>query len=258
MQSNPSVETKVCSRCKQEKEITEFSSSKPAIRRKDTRCRRCRADQAMKRCYRLVAEGRDPNQSRKDKKKPKPARLIAPAGMRFCTRCKEAKPTDEFVSHYGTRDGKSERCRQCDKISQEEIRRRYWEAPATQPEIKYCCGCKQNKPRCEFHRCRGKRLAIGAMPRVCIREGKRARYGITRDQFLEMLESQGNACAICGTALDATLIDASSPLSPNIDHCHTSGKVRGVLCRVCNLTLGVAEHGGWLAKATEYLAVHKH
>jgi len=70
MQNSPSTETKSCSTCKQEKQITEFSISKPAIRRRDNRCRRCRANQAKKRYYRLVAEGRDPNQSRKDKRNP--------------------------------------------------------------------------------------------------------------------------------------------------------------------------------------------
>jgi len=177
--------------------------------------------------------------------------------MKFCRRCKEAKPLDEFVSHYGTRDGKSERCKQCDKVNQEEVRKRYWDAPAIQPEIKYCCRCKQNKPSCEFHRCRGKRDWLSVLCRRCPQEsGKRYRYGITENQQLEILQSQGNCCAICGTALDGSLIEAN-PLSPNIDHCHTTGNVRGILCRSCNLALGIAEQGDWLTKAAEYLERQK-
>lgn len=55
--------------------------------------------------------------------------------------------------------------------------------------------------------------------------------GITRQQYDDMLKSQNNLCAICekplGTGQDV-----------NIDHCHTTNIVRGVLCRYCNMGLG--------------------
>lgn len=54
------------------------------------------------------------------------------------------------------------------------------------------------------------------------------RYGLSLDDLKERLESQSGQCAICGT-LDRVL---------NVDHSHTTGFVRGLLCRPCNNGLG--------------------
>ena len=56
------------------------------------------------------------------------------------------------------------------------------------------------------------------------------KYGITIQEVLNMLQAQGNKCAICGKPL--TINDAC------IDHDHKTGKVRGILCRECNWGLG--------------------
>lgn len=56
-----------------------------------------------------------------------------------------------------------------------------------------------------------------------------AKYGLTWEEWKQMLERQGNACAICG--------DRQSELV--IDHNHKSGKVRGLLCSNCNSGLGM-------------------
>lgn len=59
------------------------------------------------------------------------------------------------------------------------------------------------------------------------------KYGITRAQYEEMFTSQGNKCAAC---------PATEPGKSDwhIDHCHKTGRVRGVLCRDCNIALGFA------------------
>jgi hypothetical protein len=61
-------------------------------------------------------------------------------------------------------------------------------------------------------------------------------FGLTKEAFFEMLETQGMSCACCGT---------TDPLTRGgktwcVDHCHTSGKVRGILCSHCNTGLGMA------------------
>lgn len=60
--------------------------------------------------------------------------------------------------------------------------------------------------------------------------GIKSRYGITLEEYADLLSSQGGGCAICG----------KRPKSRNlpIDHCHFSGRVRGILCDKCNVTLG--------------------
>jgi|ERR1700687_2554246 len=61
-----------------------------------------------------------------------------------------------------------------------------------------------------------------------------AHYGIDGSRFLRLLESQGGACAICGKAIHLW----AELRPPAIDHDHTTGRVRGVLCHSCNLRVG--------------------
>lgn len=75
-------------------------------------------------------------------------------------------------------------------------------------------------------------------------------YGLTNDEFDSMLEKQHYKCAICGTK-------DWGRLSPSIDHDHTTGKVRALLCNRCNRTLGLAEDSPQLLnKMIKYLKKH--
>src|SRR5262249_32641526 len=59
-------------------------------------------------------------------------------------------------------------------------------------------------------------------------------YGLTPLQYNEMLLEQERRCACCGS---------SEPSSKSgrflVDHCHESGKIRGLICGKCNLLLGL-------------------
>lgn len=71
-----------------------------------------------------------------------------------------------------------------------------------------------------------------------IRAARIARqYGLTMQSYLDMMASQDNSCWICRAKFDA-----ASNNTPCVDHCHDSGKVRGILCPHCNLTLGFIEN----------------
>lgn len=85
--------------------------------------------------------------------------------------------------------------------------------------------------------------------------GRRARlkrkYGLTPKKVAEMLLTQQNRCPICATA-----IDLDDPRTC-IDHCHTSGRVRSILCGPCNSLIGFArESPTILAAAIRYLEQH--
>jgi hypothetical protein len=76
----------------------------------------------------------------------------------------------------------------------------------------------------------------------------RRKYGIGLVEFDEMLVAQGGGCAICGAAMNP---DANSLA---IDHCHATGKVRGILCGRCNKALGLFDDDPLLLeKAVIYL-----
>lgn len=63
-------------------------------------------------------------------------------------------------------------------------------------------------------------------------------YGLTPEQFDELLRSQGYACAICGTG-DPGISNITKARQWDVDHCHSTKKVRGLLCRKCNMALGL-------------------
>ena len=58
-------------------------------------------------------------------------------------------------------------------------------------------------------------------------------YGLTVDQYAAMLAAQGGGCKICGTN-----VPGGNAGSFRVDHDHKTGKVRGLLCHRCNVSLG--------------------
>ena len=76
------------------------------------------------------------------------------------------------------------------------------------------------------------------------------RFGITLDQYYQLLLSQDNACAICKTKENSS----SRGHKFHVDHCHTTSKVRGLLCNNCNVSLGgFKDSVDVLKKAIDYL-----
>jgi len=73
----------------------------------------------------------------------------------------------------------------------------------------------------------------------------RERYGLSLVQYHEMVVAQIGRCAICGVDFNHT---------PNVDHDHCTGEVRGLLCRFCNPALERLEADSeWGTKALRYL-----
>jgi predicted nucleic acid-binding Zn ribbon protein len=75
-------------------------------------------------------------------------------------------------------------------------------------------------------------------------------YGLTPEHYDEMMTTQGNACAICRS----TEWPGKHPGTPHVDHDHTTGEVRGLLCGPCNTGLGqFGDDPARLRAAIEYL-----
>ncbi len=62
------------------------------------------------------------------------------------------------------------------------------------------------------------------------------RYGLTSPQVKELLDSQLNLCGLCNKPL--TL----GKYKGVVDHCHTTGRIRGILCHDCNVAIGYIEN----------------
>lgn len=77
------------------------------------------------------------------------------------------------------------------------------------------------------------------------------KFGMTPDQWEALFLSQGNGCAICLTT------NPGSKSGWHTDHCHTSKKVRGILCHHCNIMLGHAKDNPvTMQYAIDYLRRH--
>lgn len=82
-------------------------------------------------------------------------------------------------------------------------------------------------------------------------------FGITLKQYEELEVNQKGVCAICGNP--ETVVDNRTKQTRNlaVDHCHTTNKVRGLLCMGCNQGIGnFRENPEFLANAISYLLKH--
>lgn len=83
--------------------------------------------------------------------------------------------------------------------------------------------------------------------------GLRKRYGITLQWYKEQFAKQGGKCAICKQP-ETVVIKGKLIMMP-IDHCHKTGKVRGLLCTKCNRALGLfGDDVEVLTSALEYIS----
>lgn len=77
-------------------------------------------------------------------------------------------------------------------------------------------------------------------------------YGITYEDYNQMLALQEHSCKICHSK------DAGGRGRFHVDHCHTKGHIRGLLCAMCNLLLGKAkDNPSILLSAVKYLEDNK-
>lgn len=65
----------------------------------------------------------------------------------------------------------------------------------------------------------------------------RVKYGIEPERYSELYTDQDGKCAICRSALD-NILESQEHTTAAVDHDHTTGSVRGLLCSPCNCAIG--------------------
>ena len=134
--------------------------------------------------------------------------------------------------------------------------------------MKQCSTCKQSKaldefPKSPLHRggrkgvckvCtnnkRKQRTRSDATPEARRKYSLSTNYGLSVQQYDRMVLEQNNCCAICGTPGTETRHNKLY-----VDHCHRTGKVRRLLCNMCNSGLGYFKDSPELLEnAKKYLA----
>lgn len=99
---------------------------------------------------------------------------------------------------------------------------------------KVCSCCNTAKPLTEFY----KKDASGRLDAKCkscrIIKDREKRLGVSEEEYRRMYHEQGGRCGICRSRLYSKRYKRFA-----VDHCHTSGKVRGLLCTNCNTAIGL-------------------
>lgn len=127
---------------------------------------------------------------------------------------------------------------------------------------KECAKCGVSKSDSEFYSFHDKwqeRSYLSARCKPCHQEYKKEnpvatarnrkteklklRYGLTYEEWEKLREDEDFSCMICGI----TEVELGRRL--DVDHCHVSNKVRGVLCNSCNVILGRAKDSIEVLKA---------
>lgn len=185
--------------------------------------------------------------------------------MKQCTKCKEIKSLDDFYNRPRSKDGKRGQCKCCESadnkqwIGENKERRfqqqKQWERANPNKIKQYRKTTRENErirhpgqANARRKRWNDRHLQQNAL---CHLEHRlRTDYGMTLDNYLNMLSKQNNCCAICGV----TTQELDRRIS--VDHCHKTGKVRGLLCQKCNNGLGFFKDSpALLTKAADYLLV---
>lgn len=148
-------------------------------------------------------------------------------GIKVCTVCNEQKPFDEFYNRIASDDGKAYRCKVCDNIAVAAYRVKHKD--------------RQRKQQRESN--------------------WRFKYGLEREDFEKMWENQEGKCPICFVGLVNIEINGDPVNKGNtacVDHCHESGKVRGILCAKCNKALGLLHDDlDFIQRAYDYIEHHQ-
>jgi hypothetical protein len=168
--------------------------------------------------------------------------------MKTCRRCKENKEIKEFYKNKSEKDGLMYICKFCFRKEQKPYKikniekhretKRLYERKRMQDPIYR----EKQREKSRKYYLKNKNNYKGRKHKFRILKT----YGISDEDFLKMLEKQKNLCSLCGIYLNKR---------KNIDHCHKTGKIRGILCTNCNMGLGLFKDSKEiLGKAIIYLS----
>jgi len=153
------------------------------------------------------------------------------ANTKVCKGCGVEKPLSDYYWSAPNKYGKRYPQSYCKPCFNKQVKERKKDGRYKEKSKQYR---KENKEKIRLQNYRNK------IERV---------YGITFEQYQQMVESQGNKCYICGVRAEETPKGVLS-----IDHCHQTDAVRGLLCDRCNTALGNFDDSiENLSKAIEYL-----
>lgn len=132
--------------------------------------------------------------------------------IKFCSSCLVGLPISCFEKAKYYKDGYRGECRSCRRVKAMEYKKR----PENKQKIKHWVASTKKKDP-DYYR----------------NSMLKNKYGITLEQFKQMSTRQDHKCALCFFPASKMRHKALC-----VDHCHETGRVRGLLCHPCNTLLG--------------------
>lgn len=137
--------------------------------------------------------------------------------LKRCSKCAAAKPVSQFSRRSGYGDGRNAWCKACHSSYMAVYEESYERRRPTSAEVRAA--------------------------------NYRKIHGITVGQYEVLLASQNGKCAICKTTKPGKNVTNFM-----VDHCHNTSRIRGLLCRSCNMALGMMKDSTTILRdAADYL-----
>lgn len=175
--------------------------------------------------------------------------MPGPNLTKVCKKCNLEKELAYFYKDKGVKDGHRNQCRICDIEKSSKWNKSNPDAHAEHernhrdhnPDI-----VKENKARHTKNN-----------PEAIKNTYLKCTYGLSLEELNLLKALQDNKCAVCGK--HETAIHANGNIkSLSIDHCHETGKVRGLLCNNCNTAEGLLKgNSSIIRKLADYVDKHK-
>jgi hypothetical protein len=177
--------------------------------------------------------------------------------MKCCNKCGVRKCPAAFPLRKESSDGRKGECRACVRAYQQTwkkrnparvrgLRRKYYsknrEQIRSRSRERYALDPRPlRSARAKWRQQNPEKVRIGLR-----KSALKSKYGLTWEKYQTLLRRQNRRCRICSGGL----------LEPHVDHDHSSGKVRGLLCHNCNTALGMFKDSArLLRRAAMYIEI---
>ena len=119
--------------------------------------------------------------------------------------------------------------------------------------LKTCVVCEDDKPLDDFNLEKAGKFGRRGACKICERlrrkdYNRKELYGVTPEEYRRLVAEQNGLCWICQK-------EPSNGEDLCVDHCHATDEVRGLLCKRCNLAIGIlGDTAEKLSRAVDYLS----
>lgn len=223
---------KTCSKCRLGKAVTDFSKDKTKLGGYRTDCKNCSNARNKDRYYQNHEENKAylREYSRNNKDKINEYRRNSPSHKENKKKWYHQRKTTGLCtgcSNTATHGAICDNCFEINKIRKEKLK-----------SLGLCVTHPNEVAYTDGGRCLG---CVWKSAELSLKK-----YNLSIEEYAKMEHAQQRTCAICKEYKDSSLV---------VDHCHNSGKVRGLLCNTCNVGLGMLNNKFKLNNAATYLGL---